>query len=153
MTKRNLAAVCFLVIVLVFSSSSVLAENYVLPSLREIYKDYFHIGGAISVASWAPKTLISHRDIILGQLSSLTAENAMKPDYLQPREGVFNFREPDNLVSFAKEHGMVVRGHTLVWHGQTPDWFFRDKNGQLIYEKDQITDEDRQLVISRWKLT
>ncbi|HKM18015.1 MAG TPA: endo-1,4-beta-xylanase [Limnochordia bacterium] len=149
MTKRNLAAVCFLVIVLVFSSSSVLAENYVLPSLREIYKDYFHIGGAISVASWAPKTLISHRDIILGQLSSLTAENAMKPDYLQPREGVFNFREPDNLVSFAKEHGMVVRGHTLVWHGQTPDWFFRDKNGQLIYEKDQITDEDRQLVISR----
>ncbi|MDI9418997.1 MAG: endo-1,4-beta-xylanase, partial [Bacillota bacterium] len=88
MTKRNLAAVCFLVIVLVFSSSSVLAENYVLPSLREIYKDYFHIGGAISVASWAPKTLISHREIILGQLSSLTAENAMKPDYLQPREGV-----------------------------------------------------------------
>ena len=44
---------------------------------------------------------------------------------------------------------MVVRGHTLVWHAQTPDWFFRDKNGQLIYEKDVITDEDRELVKSR----
>ncbi|HPT92514.1 MAG TPA: endo-1,4-beta-xylanase [Limnochordia bacterium] len=146
--KRITAAV--LVVAFVLAGSAVgWAEDYVLPSLREIYKDYFHIGGAVSVASWAPKTLVSHRDIILGQLSSVTAENAMKPDYLQPREGAFNFREPDNLVAFAKEHGMVVRGHTLVWHAQTADWFFRDKDGRLIYEKETVTEEDRQLVISR----
>ncbi|MGB4266801.1 MAG: endo-1,4-beta-xylanase, partial [Limnochordia bacterium] len=84
--KRITAAV--LVVAFVLAGSAVgWAEDYVLPSLREIYKDYFHIGGAVSVASWAPKTLVSHRDIILGQLSSVTAENAMKPDYLQPREG------------------------------------------------------------------
>ncbi|NLH13728.1 MAG: hypothetical protein GX476_04660 [Firmicutes bacterium] len=147
-TTRVLVAT-FLALFLLVSSSVALAEDYVLPSLREIYKDYFHIGGAVSVASWAPKTLVSHRDLIEGQLSSVTAENAMKPDYLQPREGVFNFREADNLIRFAKEHGMVVRGHTLVWHAQTPDWFFRDKDGKLIYEKDEITEEDRQLVIDR----
>ena len=120
------------------------------PSLREIYEDYFYIGGAASVASWAAKyTLETHRDIVLQHFNSLTAENAMKPDYLQPREGVFNFTEADGLIRFAKEHGMVVRGHTLVWHGQTPDWFFRDNNGRRIDEKDVITEEDRQLVIQR----
>lgn len=150
MQKKTLfKLIAFLMVFAVVGSATALADDYVLPSLREIYKDYFHIGGAVSIASWAPKTLVSHRDIVLSQLSSLTAENAMKPDYLQPREGVFNFREPDNMVAFAKEHGMVVRGHTLVWHAQTPDWFFRDKNGQLIYEKDVITDEDRELVKSR----
>ncbi len=25
-----------------------------------------------------------------------------------------------------------VRGHTLLWHNQTPDWFFKDTNGNLV---------------------
>jgi len=147
--RAFVAVASFLALVILVASSVGSAGDYVLPSLRELYKDYFHIGGAVSVASWAPKTLVSHRDLIERQLSSVTAENAMKPDYLQPREGVFNFREADNLVRFAEEHGMVVRGHTLVWHAQTPDWFFRDRDGNLIYEKDEITEEDRQLVADR----
>ena len=69
-------------------------------SLREIHKDY-HIGGAVSVASWAPKTLVSHR-ISFGPAEQRNSGNAMKPDYLQPREGAFNFREPDNLVASPK---------------------------------------------------
>lgn len=138
------------VLLLVLISSPIgLAGNYVLPSLRDIYKDHFLFGGAVSVASWAPKTLESHRALIEGQLNSLTAENAMKPDYLQPREGVFNFREADKLIAFAEQNDMNVRGHTLVWHGQTPDWFFRDEAGNRIDEKDEITEEDRQLVINR----
>ncbi len=140
---------CIMLSLVLLGSSIGMASDYELPSLREIYKDYFYIGGAVSVASWAPKTLVSHREIIEGQLNSLTAENAMKPDYLQPREGVFNFVEPDKMVAFAQEHGMQVRGHTLVWHAQTPDWFFRDKSGKRIDEKDVVTEEDRQLVIER----
>lgn len=26
-------------------------------------------------------------------------------------------------LDFAREHGMKMRGHTLVWHNQTPGWF------------------------------
>lgn len=73
----------------------------------------------------------------------------MKPVALQPREGVFNFSDADRLIAFAKEHDMSVRGHTLVWHAQTPDWFFTDLDGNRIDEKDVITEEDRQLVIDR----
>lgn len=149
MKRQRITAVIFALIFGLLSSPVGLAETYVLPSLSEIYQDYFLIGGAVSVASWAPKTLISHGDLFKSQLNSLTAENAMKPDYLQPREGVFNFREPDNLIRFAEDNGMVVRGHTLVWHAQTPDWFFTDLDGNLIYEKDEVTEAERQLVIDR----
>ncbi len=149
MKKNTLILTVVLLVVLVLASSTTGLAEKDLPSLQEIYQDYFHIGAAVSVASWAPKTLVTHREIILNQLNSVTAENAMKPEYLQREEGVFNFREADNMIDFAVEHGMLVRGHTLVWHAQTEDWFFRDKNGQLIYEKDEITEADRQLVIDR----
>ena len=32
-------------------------------------------------------------------------------------------------MAFAHEHGMKVRGHTLVWHRQTPAWVFQDSSG------------------------
>ena len=124
-------------------------DNNDLLSLREIYKDHFLIGGAVSIAGWSSRSLDSHRDLITQHLSSLTAENEMKPVALQPREGVFNFSDADRLIAFAKEHDMSVRGHTLVWHAQTPDWFFTDLDGNRIDEKDVITEEDRQLVIDR----
>lgn len=149
--------------ILFITSSIALADNSELPSLREIYKDHFHIGTAVSVASWAPKALQIHGDLIGQQYSSLTAENAMKPDYTHPREGVFNFRESNNMIRYAEDHDMVVRGHTLVWHAQTADWFFRTEDGILVYEdvyeggervgrnfKDElITDEFRELVQAR----
>jgi endo-1,4-beta-xylanase len=50
----------------------------------------------------------------------------MKPMSVHPREGVWTFDEADALVQFAKEHHMAVFGHTLVWHNQTPTWFFED---------------------------
>ena len=30
------------------------------------------------------------------------------------------------ILKWAKENGMAVRGHTLVWHNQTPRWFFAE---------------------------
>ena len=120
-----------------------------IPSLREIYQDYFEIGAAVSIAGWSSKTIDTHQDLIKKHFSSLTAENEMKPDALQPRQGQFNFSDGDKMVDFALSNGMKVRGHTLVWHAQTPDWFFRDKDGNRIDQKAVITEEDRQLVIER----
>lgn len=50
----------------------------------------------------------------------------MKPALLQPQEGRFDFSTSDSLVDMARSRGLAVNGHTLVWHSQTPDWFFRD---------------------------
>jgi endo-1,4-beta-xylanase len=53
---------------------------------------------------------------------SLTPENEMKWDSTEPQPGDFEFEAGDKLVAFAAEHGMRVRGHTLVWHNQMPGW-------------------------------
>lgn len=144
----------FLTLVAAIGSVTVLgqggkAQASELPSLREIYQDYFEIGAAVSIAGWSSKTFDRHRELIKHQFSSLTAENEMKPEALQPGPGNFRFTDADRMVDFAVEQGMKVRGHTLVWHAQTGDWFFRDGKNQLIYEKDVITEADRQLVIDR----
>jgi endo-1,4-beta-xylanase len=61
-------------------------------------------------------------EILAREFNSLTAENAMKFGNLVREEGVYDFREADRIMEFARRHGMPVRGHTLTWHMQTPGW-------------------------------
>jgi endo-1,4-beta-xylanase len=46
----------------------------------------------------------------------------MKWQVVEPTQGNFNWTGADNLVNFAEEHDQLVRGHTLVWHNQLPNW-------------------------------
>ena len=56
------------------------------------------------------------------QFSVLTPGNEMKWQVVEPQQGNFNWTGADNLVNFAEEHRERVRGHTLVWHNQLPNW-------------------------------
>lgn len=146
---QSAAGLVLLVVAVIVFAAPALGQVTELPSLREIYKDYFDLGAAVSIAGWSDRTLDKHRDLLAHHFNSITAGNEMKPDATQPWPGTFKFDDADRMIDFALDHGMKVRGHTLVWHSQTPQWFFRDGNNKLIYEKDLITEEDRQLVIGR----
>jgi endo-1,4-beta-xylanase len=63
-----------------------------------------------------------YRTELAREFSSVTPENVMKWEVTEPEQGKFDFRQADKLVDFARAHGMRVRGHTLVWHIQNPDW-------------------------------
>src|SRR4029079_17237932 len=56
------------------------------------------------------------------QFDFVTPENEMKWDATEPRQGQFSFTAGDAIITFANQHGMKVKGHTLVWHNQLPDW-------------------------------
>ncbi|GGL38747.1 beta-xylanase [Halarchaeum grantii] len=55
--------------------------------------------------------------------NTVTAENAMKMGPMRPEPGVYDFTDADAVANFAEAHDMALRGHTLVWHNQLPDWF------------------------------
>jgi len=52
----------------------------------------------------------------------VTPENEMKWDQIEPTRGTFTFGPADQIVTFAMQNGMKVKGHTLVWHKQLPAW-------------------------------
>ncbi|WP_007025933.1 endo-1,4-beta-xylanase [Saccharomonospora iraqiensis] len=56
------------------------------------------------------------------EFNSVTAENSMKWESLQPSRGNFDFSTADRIADHARSQGMDLRGHTLVWHSQLPGW-------------------------------
>lgn len=102
-----------------------------IPSLAETFKDDFAIGAALEPS----QTSGLSADLMKKQVNMLVAENAMKPASIQPVEGQFNWDQADQIVAFAKENGMSVRFHTLVWHSQVPDWFFQDADGKPMADE------------------
>ena len=94
------------------------------------------------------------RNLVIKHYNSITCENEMKPEIILGDVPVFSvdtegsicldengdpvltldFSKADKIMDFIKKHNeknpddtIRVRGHVLVWHSQTPDWFFREK--------------------------
>jgi endo-1,4-beta-xylanase len=63
-----------------------------------------------------------YQAIVAGQFSVVTPGNEMKWQVVEPTQGMFDWSGADRLVAFAEQHGQLVRGHTLLWHSQLPDW-------------------------------
>jgi endo-1,4-beta-xylanase len=75
---------------------------------------------------------------VIRHFNTITVENAMKAAPINPQPGVYNFAPADAFVEFGEEHGMFIVGHTLVWHNQTPAWFFHDEAGNPNTREAQI---------------
>lgn len=46
----------------------------------------------------------------------------MKWDATEANRGEFNLGGAKQVVDFAKQNDLLVRGHTLLWHSQHPAW-------------------------------
>jgi endo-1,4-beta-xylanase len=117
--------------------------------LKNYYKDFFPVGVAVS-----PEVLTgAERELIIKNFNSVTAENVMKIGRIHPEENRYNWEPADQIVAFGEANGMKVRGHTLCWHNQTPDWLFKDKDGKQV-SKDillQRLKEHITAVVTRYK--
>ena len=90
--------------------------------LRDRFQNNFKVGAVLSSNQVNP--LDTNATLALSQFNSLTPSFELKPDTIAPTEGVFNFEAADRIVDWAIENGMDVRGHALLWHEATPDYFF-----------------------------
>ena len=107
------------------SPGTALATSDSIKGLKDYYADYFTMG--VAVSPQALKT--DEAALITSQFSSITAENAMKPGPIHPKENVYNWRDADSIAAFAPRNGLKMRGHVLVWHQQAAEWMFKDANG------------------------
>jgi len=107
----------FAPVLLASAATSVLAGDE--PALREIYKNDFRMGVAVS-GFMNPN---SNDGKLAGKhFDRIVAGNEMKWESVERAEGQFNFSGSDNLAKFKDAYGMQLHGHVLVWYSQTPNW-------------------------------
>lgn len=98
-------------------------------TLKEAYKNAFKMGVAVNDAIVSGRDKAS-QDIVVQQFNTITLENSMKAALINPQPGVFKFEAADAFIDLGKKNNMFIIGHTLVWHNQTPNWFFQDEAGR-----------------------
>ena len=109
-----------------------------LVSLSELFADDFKVGTALTPAYLSANGVMALTEKHL--YSSLTVGNEMKPDYVLDKNATleyFNetgddetpqisFAAAKPLLDYCRDNGIPMRIHTLVWHSQTPLWFFKE---------------------------
>lgn len=105
-----------------------------LKPIKDIYKDDFLIGTAVSM-----RNLTGDRyELFKMHFNAATAENAMKPNALQPNKGKFAFGGADMAVNLVSAAGAKMHGHTLVWHQQSPAWMNTDDSGKPLGREEAL---------------
>lgn len=100
-------------------------------TLKDVYADAFLLGTAVNDDIVAGRDAKSQALVPL-HFNAITAENVMKAEVINPKPGVYDFAAADAFVEFGQRHRMFIVGHTLVWHNQTPDWFFAKPDGTPV---------------------
>jgi GH35 family endo-1,4-beta-xylanase/enterochelin esterase-like enzyme len=114
--------------------------------LKDAYKDYFLIGVAVNQRN---VTNPEQQALIKREFNSMTAENDMKPEPTEPREGEFNWENADRIANFARQNGIKLRGHCLMWYSQIGRWMTAEgTTKEQFYErmKNHI-----QAIVTRYK--
>lgn len=94
-------------------------RDTVEPSLKEVFKDDFLIGTALS-ARQIRENDTGAAVLVPRQFNAVTAENIMKAEIIHPGWDVYDFNLADSFVAYGKKHDMHIVGHTLIWHSQLP---------------------------------
>jgi endo-1,4-beta-xylanase len=112
-----------------------------IPAVGQSLAPFFPVGAAIHAGDLTGE----HAFLLTKHFSSVTSENDMKWSALQPSEGSFTYATADAQLAFAKQNSLRMRGHTLVWHQQTPAWVFNDSAGNPLTP----TPENKTILLAR----
>lgn len=139
-------------IVVISFIGQVLAAPVAGPTLKGAYREHFRMGAALNEKQFT-KPGTAATPVVVKHFNTITPENVMKWESLQPQPGQFRFEASDAYVNFGEKHRMFVVGHTLVWHQQTPDWVFKAADGSPL-NREQLLERMRthiHTVVGRYK--
>ncbi|MBR3023318.1 MAG: endo-1,4-beta-xylanase [Oscillospiraceae bacterium] len=124
-----------------------------LTSLRAYYADYFKIGTALTPSDLASKPFMKLVDKHFS--GSITVGNELKPDYVLNNKATLAYMEENGddenpqvslasakpVLDYCVKNNIPLRAHTLVWHSQTPEWFFKenyDAKGEYVSKEKML---------------
>ncbi|MCI7805152.1 MAG: endo-1,4-beta-xylanase [Oscillospiraceae bacterium] len=97
--------------------------------LKDEFAAYFRVGNILNGTTVKNSAITAN---IIKDHNSIECENEMKPDatIVQSQCSGTNVGVSINsaaaIMDFCVQNGIAMRGHTLVWHSQTPTWFFKE---------------------------
>ncbi len=116
------------------------ATNPAEQSLRNLgMRHGLYMGTAVNMDALDDANDPKYRELVASEFSTVTAENVMKWDALEPTRGTYDWSAADELVDFARRNHQLVRGHVLVWHSQLPKWL-TDGVADGTISKDELRD-------------
>lgn len=116
-------------------------------SLKDVYKNDFYIGTALSADQIEQKdTKVD--SLIKKEFNAITAENIMKSMFTHPQKDKYDFVLSDKFVEYGEKNKMFIHGHTLIWHSQLAPWMEKitDSTEMKAFMKDHIT-----TIVSKYK--
>ena len=136
------------------------------PAMKEIFKGVIdNVGTCLTYnQTWNKRKEMqdaSTMEFVDKHFNSFTLENEMKPDNMLNKKTTISVADAkakgyvisddykestvpeltletiDGVLAIAKQHNIRMRAHTLMWHQQTPTWFFKknyDDNEAVVDE-------------------
>lgn len=119
-------------------SSNTVSAASAEKGLKDEFANYFRVGNILNSGTVQNSTITAS---FLKDYNSVECENETKPDATLVQSqcngtniGV-SLKNAASIMDFCVNNHLAMRGHTLVWHSQTPVWFFKenfDANGNWV---------------------
>ena len=124
-----------------------------IPSLSAVFSEDFKIGTALTPSDLGAKSFMNLAKKHFS--GSVTVGNEMKPDSVlnqaacqayfeetgDDTDPQISFGAAKPILNYCQKNNIPVRIHTLVWHSQTPDWFFKegyDADGEWVSKEKML---------------
>ncbi len=97
--------------------------------LKDEFANYFRVGNILNGGTIRNSAITAN---MIKDYNSIECENEMKPDatIVQSQCSGTNvgvsLAAAASIMDFCVQNNIAMRGHTLVWHSQTPVWFFKE---------------------------
>jgi len=83
----------------------------------------------------------AYAQLLTRECAILTPDYSMKFGSIRAASEVADFTVVDRLFEFADEHKLKMRGHTLIWNDNMPDWTRRLSSAEMTRLLDRHIDE------------